>query len=69
MSGLTLVETSQGVLAMGGYYYGEKKEIYKLNCRDDMIKNCRWREMEQKLAEERSNHVSIPLPESYDVCN
>ena len=54
---------------MGGYYYGAKKEIYKLKCLDDKIEKCRWQEMEQKLTEERSSHVSIPIPESYDVCN
>ena len=71
MEGLTLVETGQGVLAMGGWdeNYDERIEILKLDCPDDKITNCHWQEMEQKLEKGRRFHVSIPIPESYDICN
>ena len=74
MSGVTLVETSQGLLAMGGIAnvndrWSYRKEIFKLTCPDDHIEKCQWKELEQKLDPARSGHVSIPLPESFDVCN
>ena len=70
MVGLTLVETSQGVLAIGGFDgWRYSEEIQKLDCPDDKIKNCYWQEMDQKLKSARYYPVSIPIPESYDICN
>ena len=71
MSGLTLVQTSQGTYAMGGAEYGGKyrTEVLQLDCPGDQIQSCQWKEMEQKLEVGRFGHVSIPLPESYDICH
>ena len=72
---MVLVETNQGVLAVGGGGQDEggnlvyRKEILKLVCSDDQIQNCEWEEMPQKLELGRSDHVVIPLPESYNVCS
>ena len=72
---MVLVETNQGVLAVGGGGQDEggnlvyRKEILKLFCLDDQIQNCEWEEMQQKLELGRSDHVVIPLPESYNVCS
>ena len=76
---MALVETNQGVLAVGGlegnledenFKLVARKEILKLVCLDDQIQNCEWEEMQQKLELGRgSDHVVIPLPESYNVCN
>ena len=72
---MVLVETNQGVLAVGGIGEDEnfkvvaRKEILQLVCLDDQIQNCEWEEMQQKLELGRSDHVVIPLPESYNVCS
>ena len=72
---MVLVETNQGVLAVGGGGQDEggnlvyRKEILKLVCSDDQIQNCEWEEMPQKLELGRRDHVVIPLPESYNVCS
>ena len=72
---MVLVETNQGVLAVGGIGEDEnfkivaRKEILKLVCLDDQIQNCEWEEMQQKLELGRRDHVVIPLPESYNMCS
>ena len=44
-------------------------EVLKMVCPKDQIEGCQWQEMEgQKLDNGRHFHVSIPLPESYDIC-
>ena len=74
-TGLALVETSLGILAIGGRgrdgndFPDYLSEVLKLECQNDQIQSCGWEEMEQKLEVGRGFHVSIPLPESYDVCN
>ena len=62
--GFSLVDTRQGVFAMGGYdRIVNRNEILKLACPDDnQIENCQWQETEQKLEKESAWHVSIPLP-------
>ena len=45
-----------------------RKEIIQLYCQDDIIENCLWQEIEQKLQNPREDHVAIPIPESYDMC-
>merc|ERR1712018_50869 len=67
--GLTLVETTEGVLAIGGSDGRSRKEIYKLICPNDQIENCQWQKQEQELEVGRALHVSIPLPESFNICN
>ena len=71
MYGLTLVQTSQGTYAMGGEdeYGNRRTEVLQLDCPGDQIQSCQWQEMEQKLEVGRYGHVSIPLPESYDICH
>ena len=75
---MVLVETNQGVIAVGGSYdrgntfesrYESRKEILKLVCPNDQIQNCEWEEMPQKLELGRRDHVVIPLPESYNICS
>ena len=75
---MVLIETNQGVLAVGGlegdvedtnFKLVARKEILQLVCLDDQIQNCEWEEMQQKLELGRSDHVVIPLPESYNVCS
>ena len=65
-----LLTTNQGVFLIGGVdkNYGWREEIIQLYCQDDIIENCQWQEIEQKLQNPRSSHVAIPLPESYDIC-
>merc|ERR1712018_11843 len=65
LHGLTLVETTEGVLAIGGWdeELNSRKEIYKLICPDDQIENCHWQKQEQELEVGRSWHVSTPPPE------
>ena len=60
--------TNQGVILVGGFdNNGWREEIIQLYCQDDIIENCQWQEIEQKLQIPRSP-VAIPLPESYDIC-
>ena len=68
---MTLVETTQGIYAMGGYDGSDYRlEVLKLECPGHQIQSCQWQEMEgQKLDNGRHFHVSIPLSESYDICN
>merc|ERR1712029_752681 len=67
---LTLVETSQGTYAMGGWDVdrNERNEVFQLDCPGDQISSCQWKEV-GNLEFARYDHVSIPIPESYDICN
>ena len=71
MQYLTLVGTTQGTYAMGGWDEdrNERNEVLQLECRGDQIQSCQWKEMSEKLEFARSRHVSIPLPDSYEICN
>merc|ERR1712049_88863 len=69
--GLTLVETTQGTYALGGRDedWNDRTEVLKLDCPGDQIQSCQWQEMPEKLEVARGFHVSLSLPESYDICN
>lgn len=73
MYNFPLVSTSQGIMAVGGYDWtnGRKKdEILILKCQDGQDPNqCQWQEYPKKLDVARDNHVVIPLPASYEICN
>ena len=68
-----LVSTSQGIMAVGGYDYTNRRrkdEILQLKCQDGQDPNqCQWQEYPKKLDVARSGHVVIPLPASYEICN
>ena len=71
--GLTLVQTSQGTYAMGGRGgrdddYNPRNEVLQLDCLGDLISSCQWKQV-GNLQFARYSHVSIPIPESYDICN
>merc|ERR1712062_305007 len=70
LDGLTLVKTSQGTYAMGGDDSGgnDRNEVLQLDCPGDQISSCQWKEV-GNLQFARSDHVLIPIPESYDICN
>ena len=74
MHGFSLVDTDLGVFALGGdperNYSGDKyrRDILRLRCAGDQIQNCQWEKMPQQLEVPRGWHVSIPLPDSYDIC-
>ena len=70
MTRLTLVETSQGTYAMGGWDkdLNSRNEVFQLDCPGDQISSCQWKQV-GNLQFARSYHVSIALPESYDICN
>ena len=63
--------TSQGTYAMGGDDEddNERNEVLQLDCPGDQIQSCQWQEMPEKLEVGRFDHVSLSLPESYDICN
>ena len=65
------METSQGTYAMGGVGkdWNLRTEVLQLDCPGDQIQSCQWLEMSEKLEYARSSHVSIPIPDSYDICN
>ena len=73
MKAFSLVSTSQGVMAVGGFDYTNlrnKDEILILKCQDDKdISTCKWEEYWKKLEVARNSHVVIPLPASYEICN
>merc|ERR1711860_3979 len=70
LAGHTLVETTQGTYALGGYGgYDFRAEVLHLVCPVDQIQSCQWQEMPEKLEVGRKDHVSLSLPESYDICN
>ena len=62
------METPQGTYAMGGEGEDED-EVLKLDCPGDQVQSCEWKEMKQKLEEPRRLHVTIPIPESFAICN
>merc|ERR1712049_68466 len=64
--GPTLIETTQGTYALGGNF---RTEVLKLDCPGNQIQSCQWQEMPEKLKVGRDSHVSLSLPESYDICN
>merc|ERR1712062_610056 len=67
---LTLVQTSQGTYAMGGRDEdnNRRNEVLQLDCEGDQISSCQWKEV-GNLQFAKHGHVSIPIPESYDICN
>jgi len=73
MDSFPLVSTSQGIMALGGYDRTNRRlkdEILQLICQDGQDpKRCRWEEYPQKLEVARRDHVVIPLPASYEICN
>ena len=73
MTNFPLVSTSQGIMAVGGYDSTNgryKAEILQLKCQDGQEPNkCKWEEYPKKLDVARSDHVVIPLPASYEICN
>ena len=70
MTRLTLVETSQGTYAMGGLDEDRypRNEVLQFDCLGDLISSCQWKQV-GNLQFARYSHVSIPIPESYDICN
>merc|ERR1712062_914637 len=69
LKGLTLVQTSQGTYAVGGQdLFNYRTEVLQLDCPGDQISSCQWKEV-GNLQFARSHHVSIPIPNSYDICN
>merc|ERR1711860_459670 len=68
--GHTLVESTQGTYALGGYDGSNRRsEVLKLDCPGNQIQSCQWQEMPEKLEVGRKYHVSLSLPESYDICD
>merc|ERR1711862_989865 len=68
---LTLVQTSQGTYSMGGVGVGDsnyRNEVLQLDCPGDQISSCQWKPV-GNLEFARYGHVSIPIPEYYDICN
>ena len=65
------MESTQGTYALGGYDEEDnyRSEVLKLDCPGDQIQSCQWQEMSEKLEVGRVQHVSLSLPESYDICN
>ena len=75
-----MVETNEGTFVMGGatlirgvdgsrVFDNMWSKVLQLQCRGNQIRNCQWRKMREGLELPRESHVSIPLPESYDICN
>merc|ERR1719231_2042954 len=59
----TLVETTQGTYALGGYDgSNDRSEVLHLVCPVDQIQSCQWQEMPEKLEVGRFDHVSLSLP-------
>merc|ERR1712062_253763 len=73
MQSFPLVSTSQGIMAVGGWDRTNRRykdEILHLKCQDGQDPNqCRWQEYPKKLVVARADHVVIPLPASYEICN
>ena len=73
MKAFSLVSTSKGVMAVGGFDYTNlrnKDEILIMKCQGDKdISTCKWEEYWKKLEVARNSHVVIPLPASYEICN
>ena len=69
-----LVSTAKGILAVGGqgddYDFNGRNGIIQLKCPGSQeVSDCYWNEFPQKLAFARRDHVVIPLPASYELCN
>ena len=73
MSHFPLVSTFKGIMAVGGKDKTTnriKDEILHLKCQDGQDPTqCKWEEFAKKLDMARSEHVVIPLPASYEICN
>merc|ERR1712062_363360 len=70
LEGLTLVDATQGTYALGGVDGSNRSsEVFKLDCPGNQIQSCQWQEMPEKLEVGRDSHVSLSLPESYDICD
>ena len=74
MSEFPLVSTSIGILAVGGWdrTNGGRKndEVLSLQCPEgEDVSACRWITHSQRLQIARRNHVVIPLPSSYEICD
>merc|ERR1712004_505472 len=70
MDGLNMVKTTQGTYALGGHDGSNvRSEVLHLDCPGNQIQSCQWQEMSEKLEVGRRDHVSLSLPESYDICN
>ena len=77
---MTLVGTSKGTYAMGGYDEDSRtpqlsskrskrrNEVFQLDCPGYQISSCQWKQV-GNLQVARARHLSIALPESYDICN
>ena len=64
------METSHGTYAMGGKdQYNDRSEVFQLDCPGDQIQSCQWKEIPEELEFARSSHVTIPLADSYDICD
>ena len=69
------MQTSQGTYAMAGRDTDlreddddyQRTEVLQLDCPGDQISSCQWRQV-GNLQFARAWHVSIALPESYDIC-
>ena len=61
---------TQGTYAIGGEDDSNyRSEVIKLDCLEDQIESCHWKDMPEELEVARVWHTSIVLPESYDICN
>ena len=73
MYNFPLVSTSIGILAVGGYDWTNdryKNEVLKLQCPEgEDVSACQWITHSQQLQVARENHVVIPLPSSYEICD
>ena len=69
------METTHDTYAIGGWAWDYDNfrdlsyQVLKLSCPGDQIQSCQWQEMEEKLKTPRGLHVSIPVPDSSDICN
>ena len=73
MYAFPLVSTSIGILAVGGVdwtNYRRTNEVVKLQCPEGQdVSACQWITHSQQLQIARYNHVVIPLPSSYEICD
>ena len=72
LSQFPLVSTSQGIMAIGGMIYNDRyqDEILTLKCEDGKEDSeWQWKEYPKKLDVARDEHVVIPLPDSFEICN
>ena len=73
MYNFPLVSTSIGILAVGGWdgtNWRAKNEVVKLQCPEGQdVSACRWITRSQRLQIARDDHVVMPLPSSYEICD